>query len=147
MAGSVTYVVAGNQEQAYQYINRKIEERVRNGEEISKINDYSYVRDVDTLRGVSNPKGVFIGTWRERKDIKDIVQQLMMTQTHHNPSLVKIWKEVRNEPSNSVPIQPSQGVLRGAEMLAQAIDEEVMLKLMEKVNGQGINSSWRKPNV
>jgi hypothetical protein len=139
MAGSVTYVVAGNHEQAYQYINRKIEERVRNGEEVSKINDYSYVRDVTTLRGVSNPKGVFIGSWKERKDIKDIVQQLMVSQTHVNPVLIKIWKEVRNEPSNAAPIQPSQGILRGAEMLAQAIDEEVLAQALKKINGGDLN--------
>lgn len=139
MAGSVTYVVAGNQEQAYQYINRKIEERVRNGEEVSKISDYCYVRDVITLRGVSNPHGVFVGTWRERKDIKDIVQQLMVSQTHVNATLIKIWKEVRNEPVIVTPRQPSQGILRGAEMLAQAIDEEVLVNIAKKINGGNLN--------
>ena len=137
------YVVAGNQEQAYEYINRKLEERIRNGEQVSKISDYAYVRDVMTLRGVSNPRGVFIGTWRERKDIRTIVEQLMLQQDVGNPALRKIWDEIYK----SHPVQPSQGILRGAEELAKAIDEEVMLKLMEKVNGQGINSSWRKPNV
>lgn len=138
------YVVAGNHEEAYQYINRKLEERIRNGEPVSKVDDYSYVRDVMMLRGISNPKGVFIGSWRERKDIREIVEQLMLQQDVGNPALRKIWDEIYK----LHPIQPSQGILRGAEMLAQAIDEEVMLKLMEKVNGgQGINSSWRKPNV
>ncbi len=137
------YVVAGNHEEAYQYINRKLEERIRNGEPVSKVDDYSYVRDAMMLRGISNPRGVFIGSWRQRKDIRDIVEQLMLQQDAGNPALRKIWDEVYE----SHPIQPSQGILRGAEMLAQAIDEEVMLKLMEKVNGQGINSSWRKPNV
>lgn len=125
------YVVAGNHEQAYQYINRKLEERIRNGEQVSKISDYAYVRDVMTLRGVSNPRGVFIGTWRERKDIRTIVEQLMMQQDTGNPALRKIWDEIKE----SHPVQPSQGILRGAEMLAQAIDEEVLNTLIKKVNG------------
>ena len=134
------YVVAGNHEQAYQYINRKLEERIRNGElvSVSKVDDYTYVRDVNTLRGISNPKGVFIGSWKERKDIKDIVQQLMVTQTHVNPTLIKIWKQVRDKPSSAVP-QPSQGILRGAEMLAQAIDEEVLANIAKKINGGDLN--------
>ena len=129
------YVVAGNQEQAYEYINRKIEERIRNGEQVSKISDYAYVRDVTTLKGVSNPRGVFIGTWRERKDIRTIVEQLMMQQDTGNPALRKIWDEIYQ----SHPIQPSQGILRGAEMLAQAIDEEVLNTLIKKVNGGDLN--------
>jgi hypothetical protein len=89
------YVVAGNHEEAYQYINRKLEERIRNGEQVSKVDDYTYVRDVNTLRGILNPKGVFIGSWKDRKDIGDIVQQLVVTQSHVNPVLIKILKQLK----------------------------------------------------
>ena len=132
------YVVAGNHEQAYEYINRKLEERIRNGEQVSKVDDYTYVRDVNVLRGILNPKGVFIGSWKERKDIKDIVQQLMVSQSHVNPVLIKIWKEVRNEPVRVTPRQPSQGYqrwlaglhLRRRECLEKFLREwEVSLKL------------------
>jgi hypothetical protein len=89
------FVVAGNHEQAYQYINKKLEERIRNGEEVSRVDDYSYVRDVMTLKGISNPRGVFIGTWKERKDILEIVQTLMMNSINPNPVVGKIWKELK----------------------------------------------------
>jgi hypothetical protein len=139
------YVVAGNQEQAYQYINRKLEERIRNGEEVSRVDDYSYVRDVDTLRGILNPRGVFIGTWRERKDIKDIVQQLMVTQSHVNPILIKIWKELKKTPTKLTPvaggwINEELVLKQAADMLAKSVDDEVMKQVMTKINGGDIGS-------
>lgn len=88
------FVVAGTEPQAYEYINRKLEERLRNGEEVSKVDDYKYVHGPDVLRGVRDPRGVFIGTWRERKDIKEIVETLLMQSVHVNPTLGKIWKEL-----------------------------------------------------
>lgn len=75
------YVVAGNHNEAYEYINRKIAERISNGETPNKIGDYVYVESIGRLTGISNPHGVFVGSWRERKDILDIVFELIMHST------------------------------------------------------------------
>lgn len=91
------FVIAGNEPEAYDYINRKLEERIRNGDSVSKIDDYKYVHDVKVLRGIENPKGVFIGSWKQRVDIKDIVQQLMIASRSKNPTLTNIWLELVND--------------------------------------------------
>lgn len=91
------FVIAGNEPEAYDYINRKLEERIRNGDSVSKIDDYKYVHDVKVLRGIENPKGVFIGSWKQRVDIKDIVQQLMIASRSKNPTLTNIWLELINQ--------------------------------------------------
>jgi hypothetical protein len=37
----------------------------------------AYVSSVDTLRGTRNPKGIFTGTWWNRKDVIDIIHTLL----------------------------------------------------------------------
>lgn len=86
------YVIAGNEPEAYEYINRKLQERISNGD--TKIDDYKYVHDALVLRGIENPHGVFIGTWRQRKDIKDIVSVLMTSTRAKNEALNGIWMEI-----------------------------------------------------
>lgn len=36
----------------------------------------AYVSSIDSIRGTRNPKGIFTGTWWNRKDIIDIVSTL-----------------------------------------------------------------------
>ena len=86
------YVIAGNEPEAYEYINRKLQERISNGD--TKIDDYKYVHDALVLRGIENPHGVFIGTWRQRKDIRDIVSILMTSTRAKNDALNGIWMEL-----------------------------------------------------
>lgn len=126
------FVIAGNQEQAYQYINRKIEERVKNGEEVSKINDYKYVYDVTTLRGIHNPRGVFIGTWKKRKDIFDIVSTLRQNCNPPNKALIKIWQDLTIEDNKTDWSQVYNGeISMAAKMLSDAIDAEVLHKMIK----------------
>lgn len=86
------YVIAGTEVQAYEYINRKLQERISNGD--TKIDDYKYVHDANVLRGIEDPHGVFIGTWRARKDIRDIVSILMTSTRAKNQALNAIWMEL-----------------------------------------------------
>lgn len=88
------YVIAGNEPEAYEYINRKLQERISNGD--TKIDDYKYVHDALVIRGIENPHGVFIGTWRQRKDIKDIVSILMTSTRAKNETLNGIWIEIND---------------------------------------------------
>lgn len=136
------YVIAGNHEQAYDYINRKLEERIRNGETVSKIGDYKYVDGVNTLKGIYDPRGVFIGTWRERKDIKDILLILNINSENKNPVLKKMWEEVNGSivknKLTKVPggwINEQLAIDNAANLLAKAIDQEVLENLHKKING------------
>lgn len=90
------FVIAGTEPQAYEYINRKLEERIRNGELPNQIDDYKYVHNANVIRGIEDPHGVFIGTWKDRKDIKDIVSILMVSSRAQNKVLNEIWMELNN---------------------------------------------------
>lgn len=91
------FVIAGTEPQAYEYINRKLEERIRNGELPNQIDDYKYVHNANVLRGIQDPHGVFIGTWKDRKDIRDIVSILMTTSRAKNQTLNAIWMELNEK--------------------------------------------------
>ncbi len=118
------YVIAGNHNQAYEYINRKLEERISNGEMVSKIGDYVYVDSINRIKGISNPHGVFIGTWKDRPDIIDIVETLMIQSTSPNSSLGKILKQLKHKKHDK--INPYQ---HAADLLAKEIDSEVLRQL------------------
>lgn len=40
-----------------------------------------YVQSVETLRGIREPKGIFIGTWYKRPDIESIITQLQIADS------------------------------------------------------------------
>jgi hypothetical protein len=59
-----TFIIAGNYNQFLNYTRDK------------NRNDYVYVSSTDRLKGYSKPTGRFIGTWYQRKDLGDILDQL-----------------------------------------------------------------------
>jgi hypothetical protein len=86
------YVIAGTEPQAYEWINEEIQERINNGEPMTSIQDYQYVHSVDVLRGAINPRGIFVGTWYERKDMNEIFQTLLTRMTVNSGP----WNIVQN---------------------------------------------------
>ena len=44
----------------------------------NNINDFIWVHSSDVFRGYANPHGFFIGTFRSRDDLYDIVQTIIM---------------------------------------------------------------------
>lgn len=88
------FVIAGNNAEAEYWIKRDLEKRALSGVTTLSRSEYVTLSNVVQLKGVSNPHGVFYGTWRNRRDIQEIVQSLMMQSTHVNSNLGKVWKEV-----------------------------------------------------
>lgn len=84
------YIISGTEPEAYEYINRKLEERIRNGESVSSIDDYKYVHSPEVLRGIKNPSGVFLGTYKDRKDILEIIQLLILYTDKDSKSYGKL---------------------------------------------------------
>jgi hypothetical protein len=88
------YVVAGNHDQYKTFVHRKVTEMWEDGA-CPSMSDFVYVGpDGDNLRGISNPHGWFYGTWRERKDIKNIVTVLKVCTNNNNDALNKIYWDV-----------------------------------------------------
>jgi hypothetical protein len=106
------YVIAGTAREATEWIKSNLQKRILNRENVIGMSEYAYVTGVDTLRGIRDPHGVFVGNWLGRPDIFDIVQQLMLCSIHINPALSKIYKDLHPQ-------------LRGKQATSIIIDELV----------------------
>jgi hypothetical protein len=88
------YVIAGDRRQADIWIKSNLEKRRISGETTLSWSDYVVVTNPDRIMGVRDPHGVFIGTWRERKDIIDIME-FLLARSSNNTRLQEIYKELR----------------------------------------------------
>jgi hypothetical protein len=70
------YIVAGNYKEYTDYVcrNRDKDER------------YTYVHDVDYIRGLNEIKGFYIGTYYSRPDINLIKQYISIIKSRTKPS-------------------------------------------------------------
>ena len=87
-------IIAGSYEQAQLWIKNDLAKRNAAGEPISTIpkSDYMVVHNEDQLRGMRDPNGIFVGSWRERKDIFEILNMLLVNMTE--PSKHKIIQDL-----------------------------------------------------
>lgn len=90
------YVIAGNKFQFDEYRRRKLEEMTARQIIDFRYADIVYVSSRNVLRGVADPHGVFIGTWKERKDMEEIFQELLVRQTASRPTLQLLYEQWRN---------------------------------------------------
>ena len=72
------FVIAGNHEQARRWIRQECDRRWASGDTAVTLSDYIYVDDVSRIKGYSNPHGKFIGTWKDRWDIREIIADLSL---------------------------------------------------------------------
>ena len=89
------YVIAGTAREATEWMKNNLQKRILNGENVIGMSEYAYVTGVDTLRGIRNPHGVFIGSWKERLDIFQIVEALMLSSIYVNRPLQKIYNDLK----------------------------------------------------
>ena len=85
------FVIAGNYNEATIWINETIKKKEKSGV-WSYPSEYAYVSNVDKIRGYRNPHGVFYGTWRQRPDIKMIMEQLYISTDHTQASYYTLSK-------------------------------------------------------
>jgi hypothetical protein len=93
---SKIFVIAGNRQQADDWIKTNLDKRSKAGETTLSWSDYVVVSGPDKLRGWNEPHGVFIGTWRERKDMEDIFQTLLVCHSISGNShrvINQLWGE------------------------------------------------------
>jgi hypothetical protein len=75
-----TLVIAGTYHEANYWIIQDLGKKYPSMTSLS-MSDYSIVHNADQLRGMRDPKGIFVGTWRERKDIFEILNMLLVQMT------------------------------------------------------------------
>ena len=133
------YVVAGTFDQAKEYISKKRFDYLNSGEPPLLMPNYLYVSVPQHLKGIRNPTGVLIGTWRERPDIIEILETLMLASDVPNKALVAAYDELMTK-YRPIPkkrptpkLKPDDVVQAAAELLAKEIDAEVLKQMMGKV--------------
>ena len=99
------FVIAGSKLQADQWINDKIASIISNSKNLMFLarSNFIYVDDASRLRGILNPHGFFIGTWRERADILEIVKLLLISSNLGNDALKEIYESIKPTPKGSKP--------------------------------------------
>lgn len=101
------YVIALNTIEFKNYLDREYTKSQIEGLGIF-LDDYKFVSGVDTLRGIRNPRGVFTGNWRQRKDMEDIFQCLLsqtdlLTPAHSKISeTYRVWREWYNSSEDTL---------------------------------------------
>ena len=88
------YVIAETYDQANHWIKNDIQNRYPANTSLT-LSHYVYVSSPDKLRGVRDPHGYFVGYWRERPDILEIVESLMRTSSKPSQSLRNIYNELK----------------------------------------------------
>lgn len=130
------YVIAGNTQEFLHYRADKFNSLKGTKHEIN-INDFVNVSSCNVLRGIVNPHGLFIGSWRNRLDIAEVLNTLSVCSHVRNPALDNLRSEI------VPPIKPTPKVIKttnpppydtgidaAAAALAKAIDEEVVKTLI-----------------
>jgi len=87
-------VIPGNYNQGLDWAEKNCKKRWNSGDTSASLSEYIIITDVKQLFGIQNPRGVFVGSWRERNDIHDIVMQLQLCCSGENPRLTKVWESL-----------------------------------------------------
>ncbi len=69
------YVIAGTRNEFENFCRIKCNDLAKNGKTVS-LSNFIQIVSPEQLRGLSSPHGWFIGSWRTRHNIKEIVQAL-----------------------------------------------------------------------
>lgn len=112
------WVIAGTREEYKHWLRSRPE--ALHGE-------YAYVADVVMLKGYSKPTGIFIGTWYDRPDIDNILNQLLIaSEGVRSEGLMKalaIREEVKNRERLVRDITNTAGII------AQTLPKEFIVKV------------------
>ncbi len=133
---SKIFVIAGTAHEANYWIINHLGKRYPSNTSAS-MSDYVYVSSPNSLKGVRDPHGVFVGNWLGRPDIFEIVEALMLASVHVNPALGKIYDDLKPKvrptpklkPVNGGWINTSIAVQIAAQELAKEIDNHIVQEL------------------
>jgi hypothetical protein len=120
-----TFVIAGNLQQYNYYISAKSFDKL-----------YVYVSSPETLRGHQDIHGVFIGTWRERKDIADILDTLI-TRTTNTDVIKDLYEQITyGQPAATT----TYNTRRTIKELEDEIAEEISRILQKEIDEQMVRN-------
>lgn len=60
-------------------------------------NQHKYVWDPISVRGAVDPTGFFVGTWKARADIQEVLETMWLCMRTPNPAFERILAEYRSK--------------------------------------------------
>ena len=75
------FIICGNHNEFKEFVNKKLSSLT----ESFRFTDFVYVTGPEIFKGYSNPHGWFIGNWRERSDIIQILS-VLVSQYKNEPT-------------------------------------------------------------
>jgi hypothetical protein len=72
-----TLVIAGNANEAKYWIIQDLGKKYPSNTSLS-MSDYIIISSPDQLRGIRNPTGIFVGNWKQRTDIFELLNMLLV---------------------------------------------------------------------
>lgn len=88
-------MIAGTRSEYMAFVHKKVNELFNCGQTSITFSHFVYVDSVDNLKGYSDPKGWFIGSWREKKGINEIMVQLLLAK--RNRVMLPQFEEILTE--------------------------------------------------
>ena len=81
------YIVSGTYEEYKQYRQKKFNEFLDQPptQEFVEFPEYHYIQHVGNLLGLVNPKGFYIGTYKDRPDLPEIELAVKIAKSKRNP--------------------------------------------------------------
>jgi hypothetical protein len=73
--GKPFFIIAGNTREALDWFDKTF----KSGDNFNYA-DFHVVNNTNSLRGLTDINGIFVGNWKQRPDIKDIIIQLKNIQ-------------------------------------------------------------------
>jgi hypothetical protein len=87
------FIVSGTYDEFRDFKIKKMTELWNSGTRVEHT-DFIYATP-ESIRGHRNPKGWFWGTWRDRKDIDEIITHLRISHGNQNVVLERLHWELR----------------------------------------------------
>lgn len=106
------YVIAGSVFEFDRFTKKKSAEMWNEGNTSVSLSDFLYVSSVNTLRGLSEIQGFYVGTWKNRSDISEIQSQIhiIKEKMKHDDMIKKITESLATiSPLESVEIKAEVG--------------------------------------
>jgi hypothetical protein len=88
---SKVLVIAGNANEAKYWVINDLGKKYPSNTSLS-MSDYIIVTNPDQLRGMRDPAGIFVGTWKQRPDIFELLNMLLVNMIE--PSKHKIIQDL-----------------------------------------------------
>ena len=91
--GKPFFVFAGNYQEFAKYCIEKSESLMKQGVRV-RIRDFVYIRDINLYLEYKDVHGAFVGAWKQRPDIKLVIQQMMYINSKELPKeVMDFYKE------------------------------------------------------